>query len=89
MSRMYISLDLKPFVRFSSFSSCDTNRHNIFLDLFLAHGLNIDTVKHSHLCCELFREFYVILLLFAMMIELNRVESFIQVLKELAIFLSG
>ena len=82
MPWMYVTLDWKPFIGFSSNFGCgQTNWHNIFLDLFLAHRLNIDTVKHRHLCGKLFREFNVILLLFAMMIELDRIESLIQVLE--------
>ena len=90
MSGMHMALNRKPFVVFSSnFGGCSTNRDHAFLDLFLAHGLYIDTVEHGHLSGKLFREFNIILLFFAVVIEFDGVESLVQVLKQLSIFLPG
>ena len=55
----------------SSFCSTESYRDDILFDLFLPHCLNIDTVKHRHLCSELLGEFNVILLLISMVVKLD------------------
>jgi hypothetical protein len=50
-------------------------------------SLNVDSVKHPHLCGELFGELNVVSLLFAEIVHLDCVKALIQVFEELSVLL--
>lgn len=90
MPWVHASLDPEShFIGFSSsLGSTNPDRDYVLFDFFLTHCLNVYTIKHRHLCSELLGELNVILFLLAMVVQLDRVQSLVQILKKLSILLS-
>ena len=74
--------------RFSQFvGSRLAYRLDVPLVILLSVSLNVYAVEHTHLCCQLLREIYVILLLLAEIVDLNGSKALVEIFEQLPVLL--
>ena len=62
-------------------------RLDLLLVILLSVRLNVYAVEHAHLCCQLLREIYVVLLLLAEIVDLNGSKALVEILEQLPVLL--
>lgn len=64
------------------------HRFDLSLHILLSMSLNINTVEHPELSCQLLREINIILLLFSEIVHLNGCETLVKVFKQFSVLFS-